>query len=98
MIVRRLVLVVLVAYVALDLGCPLVPGAFSFDPEDSVESAGGKRARQSSPQPAVVPDAPRAYAAPPGPIRPRGLRRQPPPLHRARDHAALTVEPGAEDA
>ena len=43
--VRRLVLLAFFAYVALDLGCPLVPGAFSFDPAESVDAVSAYRAR-----------------------------------------------------
>ena len=42
---RRLLLLAFFAYVALDLGCPMVPGAFSFDPADSVDAVSAYRAR-----------------------------------------------------
>jgi hypothetical protein len=42
---RRLVLLACVAYVAVDLGCPLVPGAFSFDPDESVDAVSAYRIR-----------------------------------------------------
>ena len=47
---RRLLLLAVFAYVVLDLGCPMVPGAFSFDPADSVDAVSAYRAR-----PALVP-------------------------------------------
>jgi hypothetical protein len=43
--VRALLIGAFLAYVALDLGCPLVPGAFSFDPASSVDAASSYRAR-----------------------------------------------------
>ena len=55
--VRRLVLLAFFAYAALDLGCPLVPGAFSFDPAESVDAVSAYRARP--------PALPRVAAAPP---------------------------------
>ena len=53
----RLVLLAFFAYVAVDLGCPLVPGAFSFDPAESVDAVSAYRARP--------PALPRVAAAPP---------------------------------
>jgi hypothetical protein len=35
---RRLLLVILLVYIGLDLSSPEMPGAFVFDPADSVES------------------------------------------------------------
>ena len=43
--VRRLFLLAFFAYVVLDLGCPHVPGAFTFDPADSVEAVSAHRMR-----------------------------------------------------
>jgi hypothetical protein len=43
--VRRLLLLAFFAYVVMDLGCPLVPGAFSFDVADSVEAVSAHRMR-----------------------------------------------------
>jgi hypothetical protein len=43
--VRALLIVAFLAYVAVDLGCPLIPGAFSFDPASSVDAASPYRAR-----------------------------------------------------
>jgi hypothetical protein len=40
---RRGLLVVILVYVALDLSLPAMPGAFEFEPADSVESIGGGR-------------------------------------------------------
>jgi hypothetical protein len=42
---RRAFLIVFFAYLLLDLGCPLVPGAFSFDPAESVEAVNACRVR-----------------------------------------------------
>ncbi len=55
---RRLFLLAFFAYVMLDLGCPLVPGAFSFDPADSVDAVSAYRIRPpAGPRDAVVPSA-----------------------------------------
>jgi hypothetical protein len=42
---RRLFLLAFLAYVVLDLCCPLVPGAFSFDPAGSVDAVSAYRGR-----------------------------------------------------
>ena len=41
----RLLLLALFAYVVLDLCCPLVPGAVTFDPDESVEAVNAYRLR-----------------------------------------------------
>ena len=46
--IRRLLLVVCFAYVLLDLGCPMVPGAFRFDPAESVDAVGAYRVRPAA--------------------------------------------------
>jgi hypothetical protein len=64
---RRLVLLACLVYVVVDLGCPLVPGAFSFDPDDSVDAVSGYRIRPpAGPRVALVPSA-AAIALPPTP-------------------------------
>ena len=42
---RRCLLLVFLAYILLDLGSPFVPGAFTFDPADSVDAVSAARAR-----------------------------------------------------
>ena len=42
---RRLILMIAI-YVGLDLANPFMPGAFTFDPEQSVEGVQGERGRQ----------------------------------------------------
>ena len=42
---RRLILVIAI-YVGLDLANPFMPGAFIFDPEQSVDGVHGERGRQ----------------------------------------------------
>lgn len=44
-VIRRVVLLALLVYVALDLSLPGMPGAFVLDPEHSVESVGAGRSR-----------------------------------------------------
>jgi hypothetical protein len=51
---RRELLVAILVYVTLDLALPAMPGAFVFEPADSVESVGGGRATVRS---LVVPGA-----------------------------------------
>lgn len=41
----RFLVGLLLAYVALDLGSPVIPGAFSFDPDDCVDGFRGDRTR-----------------------------------------------------
>jgi hypothetical protein len=55
---RRVLIVALLVYVALDLSIPTMPGAFGFDPDDSVESVYQTRARAAAE--AVIPPASRA--------------------------------------
>jgi hypothetical protein len=53
---RRCLLLAFFAYVVLDLSCPFVPGAFTFDPADSVDAVSAYRARPASlPRVASVP-------------------------------------------
>ena len=40
---QRALLVAILVYVTLDLSLPTMPGAFVFEPDDSVESIGGGR-------------------------------------------------------
>ena len=42
---RHILLLAFFAYVVLDLGCPMIPGAFSFDPAQSVDAVSAYRAR-----------------------------------------------------
>ncbi len=93
---RRVMILALLVYVALDLSIPSMPGAFGVDPDDSVESLHQTRARATSEAvipPAsggmasvmteVPPEAGRRPASPrPAPERPRPSRR-----------SALTDEP-----
>ncbi|MBM3221685.1 MAG: hypothetical protein FJZ38_23940 [Candidatus Rokubacteria bacterium] len=93
----RLLVFVLVAYVGADLGSPLVPGAFTFDPADSVEAAGGYPARPFvvprvvSPPAAILPLRPAAEGVA-HPVRvPDPSSAVPWRPHAGRDH------PGARD-
>jgi hypothetical protein len=45
---RRALLVVILVYVALDLSLPTMPGAFVFDPADSVDSIQTPRGRTTA--------------------------------------------------
>ena len=69
--VPRLFLFAFIVYVVLDLGCPLVPGAFSFDPDDSVDAVSACRARPC-PLPRLA-SMPAVVMAVPGPA-PHALR------------------------
>jgi hypothetical protein len=58
MLARRLVLLAFFVYVAIDLGCPLIPGAFTFDADESVEAVSTYRARPPAlPRVTLVPAA-----------------------------------------
>jgi hypothetical protein len=61
-IARRVWLVVLLAYLGLDFGCPLVPGAFQFDPSQSVDAATAYRVAGGTAFRARLPVEPRAGA------------------------------------
>jgi hypothetical protein len=73
---RAELLVAILVYVTLDLALPAMPGAFVFEPADSVESIGGGRSAVRS----VVVPAPLAGGASVAPllvpdVRPHGPRR-----------------------
>jgi hypothetical protein len=101
---RRFLLVAVFAYVLLDLGCPSVPGAFSFDPADSVDAVSAYRARPPAlPRVASVPFATTSVrvfeetamhaAGSPSAPSPVGWR-----PHAIRDHAAAPdPRPSVED-
>ena len=60
---RRCLLLAFFAYILLDLGCPFVPGAFTFDPAQSVDAVSASRLRPSARELAsALP--PRVVAAP----------------------------------
>lgn len=62
---RRFFLLALFGYVVLDLACPLVPGAFSFDPAQSVDAVSGYRERPAAlARVAAVPPAMTAESVP----------------------------------
>jgi hypothetical protein len=100
---RTLLVAAFLAYVALDLGCPMIAGAFSFDPAASVDAVSVYRARPPAP-PRVVslpattmlpsPAEPAAHAADThGAPTPPGWR-----PHAVRDrHAAPDPRPSADD-
>jgi hypothetical protein len=81
---RRALICTMLIYVALDLSLPAMPGAFVFEPGDSVESIQSNRGRESGKvavpparvlnEPVVLarprPDA-TAHPAPPRPVAPR---------------------------
>lgn len=97
---RPLLLLAFLVYVAVDLGCPFVPGAFSFDPQQCVD--GVSRHRDRGEPVVVAPVAPAAVVIRTVPRRPhvsradgRDRRR---PFHHARDHAAAFVDaPSVDD-
>ena len=75
---RRLPALAFIVYVALDLSNPLMPGAFNFNPDNSVDAAqapGAQRAH-TAPAPCAVPEHDRPCA---GARRP-AVRRA--PVHR----------------
>lgn len=73
---RQLLLLSFFFYVVLDLGCPMIPGAFSFDPAESVDAVSAYRLRPaavarivmvppSMPEPLLLADAVRRAAVSP---------------------------------
>lgn len=100
---RRFFLLGFFAYILLDLGCPFVPGAFSFDPAHSVDAVGAYRARPSglpsvAPAPATTFD--RRLVAPA--VHTAGASSTPALVnwrrHAVRDHAAASdPRPSVED-
>jgi len=94
---RRLILVIAV-YVGLDLTNPFMPGAFTFDPEQSVDGVHGDRGRPQLVTPAT-PAVPRVHTAgtPPSPRLPAPAARtwfaEPRPVHvRVSDPAPLSED------
>jgi hypothetical protein len=102
--IRRLLLLAFAACVLLDLGCPFVPGAFSFDPAESVDAVSAYRARPpalprvASAPPAMTPPVLPAHVpaqATETPASPSPARWRP---HARRDHvAAADPRPSVED-
>lgn len=81
---RRVRLAAILLYVTLDLSLPSMPGAFVFDPAESVESTHGARARVTSaidvaPAPVGSPFATVPPSADAGPRRARVILAGPPP-------------------
>lgn len=65
---RRLLLLMFFVYVAVDLGCASVPGAFTFEAADSVEAVGAHRMRAPAmPRLVALPAMTIATLAPPLP-------------------------------
>ena len=86
---RRAILIVFFAYVLLDLSCPLLPGAFRFEPAASVEAVNAHRPPAvpridsmgadvtPSPRPAeTIAHGADAPTLPPAPWRPHAVRDQ----------------------
>jgi hypothetical protein len=70
--VRSVLLTAFLMYVALDLGCAAIPGAFAFDPAASVDAASSYRTKLSGPSAGTaLPSVPAVHAplddAPPAP-------------------------------
>jgi len=65
---RRVLILALLVYVTLDLSIPAMPGAFGFDPDDSVESVYQTRARAAAE--AAIPPASGAAGRRPAPVGP----------------------------
>ena len=63
-------MLLLILYVCLDLSSPLWPGAFNFDPDDSVDGLRSDQSRQDLAPPASEPAAGRHPTA--GRLLPRG--------------------------
>lgn len=49
----RLLIALLLFYITLDLSCPLLPGAFNFNPDRSVDGLSSDQGRHDLPPPAV---------------------------------------------
>jgi hypothetical protein len=93
---RRVMILALLVYVALDLSIPSMPGAFGVDPDDSVESLHQTRARATSE--AVIPPASGGMASvltevPPEAGRRPASPRPAPERSRPSRRSALTDEP-----
>ena len=94
---RRCLLLAFFAYVALDLGCPLMPGAFSFDPAGSVEAVSAYRVPSfSAPRIAAQPFVMTAARTIPRPTNAPVCASAPAPL-RWRAHAAVGSLSSVED-
>ena len=100
---QRALMLAFFAYVVLDLACPLVPGAFSFDPDESVDAVSAYRLRPPAVPRVVAPTfavAPvrvfvdvATHAAAPSRPSPVGWR-----SHAGRDRTAASDPlPSAED-
>lgn len=97
---HRALLFAILVYVTLDLSLAMMPGAFVFDPSDSIESVHVNRGRTAAELPVLPGPSPEGAV----PLKPRSelrdrLAAPPPPVER-RDHAVVTVlhRPPAEAA
>jgi len=93
---RRVMILALLLYVALDLSIPSMPGAFGVDPDDSVESLHQTRARATAE--AVIPPASGAATSVLAELPPEAGRRPAPPRpapERPSRRTPLTDEPAS---
>jgi hypothetical protein len=99
----RLLVVMLGLYIALDLANPLMPGAFTFDADDSVEGVAGSSVRlYPAPAPALMPlPAPATAAAhmvlPASPLSPHVARTVGRVVPRRRPPSVRDTAPPSED-
>ena len=91
---RRVLILALLVYVALDLSIPTMPGAFGFDPDDSIESVYQTRARAAAE--AVIPPASGAAAFVLSALPPDSGRR-PGPIDPARERPRSSRRSAASD-
>lgn len=100
---RRCALVALIIYVTLDLSLPAMPGAFVFEPDQSVESARMNRERAAGDVGSLAVPLPSAFAAVPrisDQALSRPVSRSIPIVHGVISRlprAALTSAPTSED-
>jgi hypothetical protein len=91
---RRVLIVALLVYVTLDLSIPAMPGAFGFDPDDSVESVYQTRARAAAE--AAIPPASGAAVFVLSEVPPNTGRR-PAPVGPARERSRSSRRSSASD-
>ena len=96
---RQALLLAILVYVTLDLSLSMMPGAFQFDPAESVESIQSSRARTAAPRVVVLPSVPGATIV--SPRSPADIKDRPVPIRRVdrRPHIVMTwSSPSSRDS
>ena len=99
----RILVALVMLYVGVDFSTPMLPGAFSFDPDDSVDGSYAGQTRQDVTEQSPRDAASTARALDPRPVgvvaakSPRLVRVAGPPTHVSRSHLDGRATPAPDD-